>query len=66
MKYKMAIEKFVKDNAQCVQKVLKLIEYESIINELTFVLTHLSLLVKVIKNLKTQNMTLYLQFFLSN
>lgn len=62
MKCKMVIEKFTEDNVQCIQNVLKRIEFESIINELTLVLTHLSLLVKVIKNLKTQNITLYYSF----
>jgi len=43
-------------------KVLDIIEDGTVVNELTFISTHLAFLVTVIKKLETQNMTLHESF----
>ncbi|XP_060876270.1 uncharacterized protein LOC132949412 [Metopolophium dirhodum] len=58
-KYKKVIEGLAMDDAQSIRKVLDIIEDGTIVNDLTFISTHLAFLVIVIKKLETQNMTLH-------
>jgi len=56
-KYKKVIERLAMDDAQSIRKVLDIIEDGTVVNDLTFISTHLAFLVIVIKKLETQNMT---------
>ncbi|KAL4098928.1 hypothetical protein QTP88_023441 [Uroleucon formosanum] len=53
IKYQKVIEKLAEDDAQCVKKVLDIIKDRSTVNELTFISTHLSFLVEIIKKLES-------------
>lgn len=57
IKYQKVIEKLAADDAQCVKKHLMLSD-RSVVNELTFISTHLLFLVEIIKKLETQSMLL--------
>jgi hypothetical protein len=61
-KYKKNIERLAMDDAQSIRKVLNIIEDGTVVNDLTFISTHLAFLVIVIKKLETQNMTLHESF----
>jgi len=63
IKYRKVIEELSEDDVQCVKKILDIIKDRSVVNELTFILTHLSFLVEIIKKLETQNMLLSESFF---
>jgi hypothetical protein len=50
------------EDAQSIRKVLDIIEDGNVVNDLTFISTHLAFLVIVIKKLEIQNMTLHENF----
>jgi hypothetical protein len=50
------------EDEQIIRKVLDIIEDGTVVNDLTFISTHLAFLVIVIKKMETQNMTLHESF----
>jgi len=54
------------DDAQSIRKVLDIIEDGTVVNDLTFISTHLAFLVIVIRKLETQNMTLHESILIFN